>query len=87
MFASNQRERAKYWCIPFLAVVPGHGEPFSYFDLSPDYNFLDSDVEVTPGWLAGMLPHLDDDRVALTAPRVRAFQATVPLAASTAWRH
>lgn len=33
--------------------------------------FVDADVHVPPGWLAALLPHLDDDRVALVAPRVR----------------
>ena len=32
--------------------------------------FVDTDVTVPPGWLPGLLGHLDDERVALVAPRV-----------------
>lgn len=38
--------------------------------------FVDSDVEVTAGWLDGLVGHLDDERVALVAPRVRHAAAT-----------
>ena len=37
---------------------------------SPLVAFLDSDVEVTAEWLALLLAHFADDRVALVAPRV-----------------
>lgn len=33
--------------------------------------FVDSDVEVSPGWLDGLVGHFDDDRVGAVAPRVR----------------
>jgi mycofactocin system glycosyltransferase len=32
--------------------------------------FVDADVEPTEGWLAALLPHFADERVALVAPRV-----------------
>jgi mycofactocin system glycosyltransferase len=32
--------------------------------------FVDSDVELHPGWLDGLLGHFDDEQVALVAPRV-----------------
>jgi mycofactocin system glycosyltransferase len=38
---------------------------------TPVVAFVDSDVEVAPGWLDVLLGHLVDDRVALVAPRVR----------------
>jgi mycofactocin system glycosyltransferase len=34
--------------------------------------FVDTDVTVEPDWLRTLLPHLDDPRVALASPRVRA---------------
>jgi mycofactocin system glycosyltransferase len=34
--------------------------------------FVDGDVAVSTDWLDRLLPHFDDDRVALVAPRVRA---------------
>ncbi len=33
--------------------------------------FVDADVELPDGWLDALLPHFDDDRVGLVAPRVR----------------
>ena len=38
--------------------------------------FLDSDVEVAPGWLPPLLAHLLDGRVAAVAPRVRSAPGT-----------
>lgn len=38
---------------------------------TPLVAFVDTDVRVPEGWLAALLPHFDDDRVALVAPRVR----------------
>lgn len=38
--------------------------------------FVDSDVDVTPGWLGPVLAHLVDARVALVAPRVRSGDPT-----------
>jgi mycofactocin glycosyltransferase len=38
---------------------------------APVVAFLDSDCTVSPGWLTGLVPHLDDDRVGVVAPRVR----------------
>ncbi len=39
--------------------------------------FVDCDVEPDAGWLATLLPHLADPRVAAVAPRVRAFDEPV----------
>lgn len=39
---------------------------------TPLLAFVDSDCEVTPGWLSTLLGHLTDPRVAACAPRVRA---------------
>lgn len=38
---------------------------------TPLVAFVDTDVELDDGWLAALLPHFDDSRVALVAPRVR----------------
>lgn len=38
---------------------------------APFVAFVDSDVEVTPGWLDALLPLFEDPRVAAVAPRVR----------------
>ncbi|PRY41238.1 mycofactocin system glycosyltransferase [Geodermatophilus tzadiensis] len=40
--------------------------------------FLDSDCVPEPGWLAALLPHLADPRLALVAPRVTALPSTAP---------
>jgi mycofactocin system glycosyltransferase len=37
---------------------------------APLVAFVDSDCELAPGWLDGLLPHLDDPAVGLVAPRV-----------------
>jgi mycofactocin system glycosyltransferase len=42
--------------------------------------FVDTDVTVEPDWLRVLLPHLDDRRVALVSPRVRAAPGTTFLA-------
>lgn len=47
---------------------------------TPLVAFVDTDVDVTPGWLEPILPHFDDDRVALVAPRVRSAPGTGRLA-------
>jgi mycofactocin system glycosyltransferase len=39
---------------------------------APLVAFVDSDCELAPGWLDGLLPHLDDPAVGLVAPRVAA---------------
>jgi mycofactocin system glycosyltransferase len=39
---------------------------------TPLVAFVDTDVDLPDGWLAPLLPHFSDDRVALVAPRVRA---------------
>ncbi|HEX3606474.1 MAG TPA: mycofactocin biosynthesis glycosyltransferase MftF, partial [Candidatus Dormibacteraeota bacterium] len=39
---------------------------------APLVAFVDSDCELGPGWLDGLLPHLDDPAVGLVAPRVAA---------------
>jgi mycofactocin system glycosyltransferase len=39
---------------------------------APVVAFVDSDCEPVPGWLDGLLPHLDDPLVGLVAPRVAA---------------
>ncbi|GAB3361306.1 mycofactocin biosynthesis glycosyltransferase MftF [Modestobacter lapidis] len=38
---------------------------------TPFLAFVDSDCTVPPGWLDGLLPHFDDPRVGMVAPRVR----------------
>jgi mycofactocin glycosyltransferase len=38
---------------------------------TPLVAFVDSDVTLPAGWLDGLLPHFDDPRVGLVAPRVR----------------
>lgn len=38
---------------------------------TPLVAFVDTDVDLTPGWLDRLVPLFDDDRVALVAPRVR----------------
>lgn len=38
---------------------------------TPLVAFVDADVHLPDGWLDALLPHFDDDRVALVAPRVR----------------
>ncbi len=38
---------------------------------TPFVAFVDTDVDVPAGWLAGLIGHFGDDRVALVAPRVR----------------
>jgi len=42
---------------------------------TPFVAFLDSDCVPRPGWLQGLRPHLDDPRLALVAPRIRALSA------------
>lgn len=42
--------------------------------------FVDTDVQLTDGWLGALLPHFDDDRVALVAPRVRSMPGRSALA-------
>ena len=37
---------------------------------TPLLAFVDADVTLPPGWLTALLPHFDDERVALVAPRV-----------------
>lgn len=37
---------------------------------SPIVAFVDADCVATPGWLATLLPHFDDPRVAAVAPRI-----------------
>lgn len=41
--------------------------------------FVDSDVRLPDGWLDALLPHFDDDRVALVAPRVCSAPGTSAL--------
>lgn len=41
--------------------------------------FVDTDVELTVGWLDGLLPHFIDERVALVAPRVRTVAGSTML--------
>jgi mycofactocin system glycosyltransferase len=43
---------------------------------APLVAFVDSDCELAPGWLEGLLPHLDDPVVGLVAPRVTAPDPT-----------
>jgi mycofactocin system glycosyltransferase len=47
---------------------------------TPFVAFVDADVRVPPGWLAGLLPHFADERVALVAPRVRSAPSAGRLA-------
>ena len=42
---------------------------------TPLVAFLDTDVDVEPGWLDPLLAHFSDPRVALVAPRVRSADA------------
>jgi len=44
----------------------------------PVVAFLDTHVEVQPGWLDGLLAHLDDPAVAAVAPRVRSAPGEAP---------
>ena len=48
--------------------------------------FVDTDVEPRLGWLAGLLPHFDDPRVALVAPArgERGADSLAPVSASPA---
>ena len=47
---------------------------------TPLVAFVDTDVELSPGWLDPLLGHLADDRVALVAPRVASRPAPGPVA-------
>ena len=47
---------------------------------TPLVAFVDADVHLPDGWLVPLLPHFDDDRVALVAPRVRSVAGTSALA-------
>jgi mycofactocin system glycosyltransferase len=47
---------------------------------TPFVAFVDTDVTLHEGWLAGLLGHLDDDRVALVAPRVASLPGSDLLA-------
>ena len=47
---------------------------------TPLVAFVDADVELSDGWLVALLPHFDDDRVGLVAPRVRSRLADSGLA-------
>jgi mycofactocin glycosyltransferase len=42
--------------------------------------FVDTDVELSDGWLAPLLPHFADPRVALVAPRVASADVASPVA-------
>ncbi|MGY1754112.1 mycofactocin biosynthesis glycosyltransferase MftF [Blastococcus sp. SYSU D01042] len=46
---------------------------------TPLVAFLDSDCVPRPGWLAALLPHLADPRLALVAPRITALPGSGPL--------
>ena len=46
---------------------------------TPLVAFVDADVDLRDGWLDPLLPHFDDDRVALVAPRVRSVPGTSAL--------
>ncbi|CAB4881917.1 unannotated protein [freshwater metagenome] len=46
---------------------------------TPLVAFVDTDVELTPGWLAPLLAHLDDNLVAVVAPRVGSRAGTTLL--------
>ena len=48
---------------------------------TPLVAFVDADVSTDVGWLDDLLPHFDDDRVAVVAPRVRAAGRRGPIAA------
>ncbi|GAC1317841.1 MAG: mycofactocin biosynthesis glycosyltransferase MftF [Acidimicrobiales bacterium] len=37
--------------------------------------FVDADCQPDPGWLAGLVPHFDDQAVAAAAPRIRSMAA------------
>lgn len=53
---------------------------------TPLVAFVDSDVVLPDGWLAGLLPHFDDSRVGLVAPRVRSTPGAGALARYEAQR-
>jgi mycofactocin system glycosyltransferase len=46
---------------------------------TPLVAFVDADVHLPEGWLDALLPHFDDDRVAMAAPRVRSAPGTSTL--------
>ena len=43
---------------------------------TPLVAFVDADVVLPDGWLDGLLPHFDDPRVGLVAPRIRSTRGT-----------
>jgi mycofactocin glycosyltransferase len=47
---------------------------------TPLVAFVDTDVQLSAGWLAPLLDHLADERVALVAPRVASMPAPGPIA-------
>jgi mycofactocin glycosyltransferase len=47
---------------------------------TPLVAFVDTDVQLSPGWLEPLLPHFADERVALVAPRVASRPAPGPVA-------
>ena len=47
---------------------------------TPLVAFVDADVDAPEGWLDRLLPHFEDDRVALVAPRVASAPARTMLA-------
>jgi mycofactocin system glycosyltransferase len=54
---------------------------------TPLVAFVDSDVTLSPDWIDRLLPHFDDDRVALVAPRVRSRTVTDGLRSRYERRH
>ncbi len=48
--------------------------------------FVDTDVDTEPGWLDALLPHFNDPRLAVVAPRVRSASGSSGLAAYEAAR-
>lgn len=48
---------------------------------TPLVAFLDADVSARPGWMTELLPHFEDERLALVAPRVRSAPAPGRIAA------